>query len=44
MVYKLARSAEKKWRRLNGYRLVVKVLEGVRFIDGIEENEQSIAA
>ena len=26
MVYKLARSAEKKWRKLNGYHLVVKVL------------------
>ncbi|HLE55596.1 MAG TPA: IS256 family transposase [Rhodothermia bacterium] len=44
MVFKLARSAEKKWRRLHGYQLVIKVLEGVRFVDGIEENEQSIAA
>ncbi len=44
MVYKLARSAEKRWRRLNGYQLVMKVLAGIRFVDGIEENEQSIAA
>ncbi len=44
MVFKLARSAEKKWRRLNGYQYVMKVLAGIRLVDGTEENEESIAA
>jgi len=44
MVYKLAREAEKKWRRLNGSELVIKVMTGIRFVDGIEENRESIAA
>ena len=44
MVYKLAREAEKHWRRLDGYKLVMKVLTGVRFIDGIEEKEERKAA
>ena len=34
MVYKLAREAEKHWRRLSGYRLIVKVLRGIPFEDG----------
>ena len=34
MVFKLALSAQKKWRRLNGHRLILKVIEGVRFVDG----------
>jgi transposase-like protein len=36
MVYKLAREAEKHWRRITGYALVAKVLQGVKFEDGIE--------
>ena len=36
MVFKLAQSAEKRWRRLNGHRLIVDVIHGVRFIDGIK--------
>ena len=35
MVYKLATEAEKHWRRLNGHKLIVKVIEGVGFVDGI---------
>jgi len=34
MVFKLAREAERHWRRLNGYQLIAKVIEGVRFVDG----------
>lgn len=34
MVFKLGLEAEKKWRKLNGYKLIAKVIEGVRFIDG----------
>ena len=36
MVHKLATEAEKHWRRLNGHDLIVKVLSGVRFVDGVE--------
>ena len=34
MVFKLAREAEKHWRRLNQYQLVLKVIAGEKFIDG----------
>ena len=34
MVYKLAREAEKHWRRLNGSKLILEVLRGTPFIDG----------
>jgi len=36
MVHKLATEAEKHWRRLNGHQLIVKLLAGVRFVDGVE--------
>jgi transposase-like protein len=36
MVHKLATEAEKHWRKLNGHQLIVKVLSGVRFVDGLE--------
>ena len=36
MVYKLAREAEKGWRRLNSHKLILKVLDRVRFEDGEE--------
>jgi putative transposase len=35
MVFRLAQCAEKTWRRLNGSRLLVDVLAGVKYIDGI---------
>jgi putative transposase len=35
MVYKLATEAEKHWRRLNGHKLILKVIEGTKFVDGI---------
>ena len=34
MVFKLAQSAERKWRKLNGHQLLGDVLQGVRFKDG----------
>lgn len=40
MVFKLGLEAEKKWRKLNGYQLVAKVIEGVTFVDG-EEKEMA---
>ncbi len=37
MVHKMGRCAEKSWRRLRGFRHLAKVIEGVRFNDGIED-------
>jgi putative transposase len=37
MVFKLMESAAKKWRLLNGSPLLMKVLAGVRFADGVEQ-------
>jgi len=37
MVFKLAQSAEKRWRRLNGKELIPEVIRGVKFVDGIKE-------
>jgi hypothetical protein len=34
MVFKLAREAEKHWRRLNGRLLILDVLNGTPFVDG----------
>jgi len=39
MVFKLMESASKKWRLLNGSPQLVKVLAGVRFVDGVEQTE-----
>lgn len=40
MVYKLATSAEKHWKRLKGHELISKVVNGVRFRDGEEVKDQ----
>jgi len=37
MVFKLARAAERRWRRLNGSALLSEVIRGTRFVDGIKE-------
>lgn len=44
MVYKLGREAEKRWRRLLGYHLVIKVMNGTKFVDGVEIETERIAA
>ena len=36
MVFKLAQSAERKWRKLNGHALLGDVIRGLRFKDGIK--------
>ena len=38
MVYKLATSAEKRWRKLNGAQHIPDVIAGVTFIDGIKKH------
>ena len=37
MVFKLAQSAERHWRRLNGHELLEHVIRNVRFKDGAIE-------
>jgi putative transposase len=44
MVYKLAKSAEKHWRRLKGHELIEKVIQGIIFKDGEEMNEKERVA
>lgn len=39
MVFKLMQSAEKRWRLLNGAKLLPDVIQGTRFIDGIKPQE-----
>jgi putative transposase len=41
MVFKLAQSAEKRWKRLRGYKLLGKLITGVKFINGEEAGEGS---
>jgi len=48
MVYKIGQSAQKRWRRLRGFKLLVEVIKGVQFKDGeridpVEEGELSRA-
>ena len=35
MMFKLAQSAQKSWRRLNGHQHITHLLEGKKFVDGI---------
>jgi transposase-like protein len=42
MVFKLVESAARKWRTLNGVKLLPDVIAGTRFIDG--ENPEKVAA
>lgn len=37
MVFKLAESAQKRWRKLNGCALMMEVSAGVEFVDGIRK-------
>lgn len=41
MGFKLAREAEKRWRRINGYEMIEKVISGVEFKDGIEQIKEA---
>jgi len=44
MVFKLARCAERNWRRLNGSALLPDVIRGVRFVDGERHDAKEHAA
>jgi transposase-like protein len=41
MIFKLAKSAEKRWKRLKGHALLGEVITGVKFKDGIRESDQT---
>lgn len=41
MLYKLGMSAEKRWRRIRGFNDLAKVVEGVKFRDGVEVDVNS---
>jgi hypothetical protein len=36
MVFKLVECAQKSWRRLEGHNKLPKIIDGVKFVDGIE--------
>jgi len=38
MMFKLGQSAEKRWRRLNGHKQITLLLEGKKFVDGIQQD------
>ena len=47
MVFKLVEGAEKSWRRLDGHNQLPKLIQGVKFTDGIEavrQDTQNVAA
>lgn len=44
MVFKLAKGAEQRWRKLKGAARLAQVIEGVRFKDGLQQEAQRIAA
>jgi len=41
MIYKLAMAAQGHWRRLRGFQYLGKVIEGVKFTDGVEVRPES---
>lgn len=39
MMFKLAQSASKKWRKLRGHHHIPELIRGVKFVDGVSENQ-----
>ncbi len=44
MVFKMIEAAQKSWRKLDGQNQLPKVIEGIKFTDGIEERRDHAAA
>ena len=44
MMFKLGQCAEKKWRRLRGFKDLTKVITGVKFKDGVEVTNVDLVA
>ena len=38
MAFKLMETAQKKWFRLRGYKLLAEVIQGVKFVNGVKQN------
>jgi len=41
LVFQLALAAEKSWRKLGGFKLLPKVVRGIRFEDGLRIVDQT---
>ena len=44
LVFKLVQSAQKRWHRIRGFKLLGDVIEGVQFKDGIRQEEEKAIA
>ena len=44
MMFKLGRCAENTWRRLRGFQQLAQVIEGIPFVDGVEETTRDPVA
>jgi len=44
MVFKLTKAAEQNCRLLKGHRLLVQLVQGVKFKDGLQEDAHKVAA
>jgi len=40
LVYRLGLCAQRRWRRLRGFKYLADVIEGVKFIDNVRANAQ----
>ncbi len=41
MIYKLGMSAEKRWRKIQGFNHLAKVIKGVKFREGVKVNSET---
>lgn len=39
MLFKLARAAEQSFRRIKGFNWIAEVIRGVKFVDGIKQDQ-----
>lgn len=44
MVFTLIRAASKKWRRLNGRNQLPRIIEGIKFSDGVEDLDTAVTS
>lgn len=42
MVFKLAQSAEKRWKKIRGFKLLADVIDGVKFVDGEKQETKEL--
>ena len=41
MVFKLGQSAAKRWQRIRGYRRLLEMIQGIKFENGIANEQES---